>query len=44
MTSPAAQLGILSWKSRRKGKTKAQITEMMRALARKRHGLDKQSK
>lgn len=35
--NPASQLGKLSWKSRKKGKTKKQITEEMRALAHKRH-------
>jgi hypothetical protein len=42
MTSPASQLGTLSWKSRKKGKTKKQISAEMRALAHKRHAkLDK---
>jgi hypothetical protein len=37
MTSPASQLGTLSWKSRKKGKTKKQISAEMRALALRRH-------
>jgi len=39
MTSPASQLGKLSWKSRRKGKTKKQIAEMMQRVSKAR--LDK---
>lgn len=33
----ASDMGKLSWKSRKKGKTKKQIKEEMRALALKRH-------
>lgn len=41
MTSPASELGKLSWKKRKKGKTKKQLSDMMRELAYKRHKLDK---
>ena len=44
MTSPASQLGKLSWKKRSKGKSKKEVSEMMRRVALIRHGkLDKEA-
>ena len=38
MTSPASELGKLSWKKRKKGKSKKEISAAMRRLALIRHG------
>lgn len=40
MTMTASEMGEQSWKSRKRGKTKKQISEQMRSLANKRY-LDK---